>query len=469
MFCPTCGSTVEEGIYCPNCGAQVEETTENNGASDEFIKVEKAPEVSSKDNKETKKKKKKALTPEEQKQRKKLITKLIVAGSFFMFGAFMIFIAIVVGFLAINNPAHEIIDNLEQGYYYSASSAFENDLHGRANKKLIEGLDERLDDIWEEYQSETYDDYDDVIEELDTIKEMEIAEISVKLDETISKVDSLHVSRKAFSDAQSDEDWGYYDDAILNYGLVIESDPNYEAAQAKIKELMPLYREEVFEDVDSNLEYGYYSTAFEELLEAKNAFPDDAEIKQKLADTEALIVAEADKLIGEKKYDEAIEVIEYAMEGYPESKTLGDKIAAIQKGRPVYLQDLTASLTSENYSYEGGSFTDANGIEHDGKFLFDPGLTDKKVASAEFYLEKKYTKFTATFAPNSSTNDKEKFTIEILVDGKVVKTIKNFTFKSENEAVEIDVTGASKVGVRVKSTDYNFYNYISMTDACVYQ
>ena len=465
MFCPNCGSTVEEGVYCPNCGAQVEESADN-VAEAELIKVEKAPEATVAENKT---KKKKVLTPEEQKQRKKLITKLIVAGSFFMFGFSMIFVAIIVGILALNNPANEIIDSLEKGYFYTAANTYEYDMHGKPNKKLIEGLDKRLDEIWDEYSSDSYAYYDDVKDELETIEDMEIEEISEKLQETITNVDTLYGSRQAYSYAQDEEYYEDYVEAIYYYGQVISTDSNYANAQAKIQELMPVYRNEIFESVDGKIEYGYYGSAFEILLEAKNAMPEDEEITKKITACEELVISEADKLVGEKKYDDAIELIENALEGYPENKALSDKIASIQKGRPVYLQDLTTSLTSENYNYASGTFTDANGVEHDGKFLFDPGLTDKKVASAEFYLEKKYSKFTATFVPNSSTNDKEKFTIEILVDGKVVKTIKNFTFKSENEAVEIDVTGASKIGIRVKSTDYNFYNYISMTDACVYQ
>lgn len=467
MFCPNCGSTVEEGVYCPNCGAQVtEENNANNLGGAELLKVEKAPDKTDAENKT---KKKKVLTPEEQKQRKKLITKLIVAGSFFLFGFSMIFVAIIVGILALNNPANEIIESLENGYFYSATNIYEDDMNGKPNKKLIEGLDKRLDEIWDEYSSNSYAYYDDVKDELETIEDMEIEEISEKLQETVTNVETLYGSRQAYSYAQDEEYYEDYVEAIYYYGQVISTDSNYANAQAKIQELMPVYRNEIFESVDSKIEYGYYGSAFEILLEAKNAMPEDEEIAKKITACEELVISEADKLVGEKNYDDAIELIEDALEGYPENKTLSDKIASIQKGRPVYLQDLTASLTSENYDYESGTFTDANGVEHDGKFLFDPGITDKKVASAEFYLEKKYSKFTATFVPNSSTNDKEKFTIEILVDGKVVKTIKNFTFKSANESVELDVTGASKIGIRVKSTDYNFYNYISMTDACVYQ
>ncbi|MBE6801884.1 MAG: hypothetical protein E7530_03245 [Ruminococcaceae bacterium] len=469
MFCSNCGSNVEEGTFCPICGAQVEENAGNNTMETEVVKVTEAPDPKENNDDSEKKKQKKVLTPEEQAQRKKVITKLIVAGSFFLFAMSMLFVAIFVGFLAINNPANEILENLENGYYYSASSIYENDMNSKPNKKLVEGLNERLDDIWAEYQSDSYSYYDDIGDELETIEEMNIEEISEKLQETITNVETLHNSREAFEEAQSEEYYEDYVDAIYYYGQVIATDSNYEAAQEKIKELMPIYRSGIFDSVDDKTDYGYYSSAFEILLDAKEAFPNDTEINQKITDCEALVVSEADKLVAEKKYDDAIELVGEAMDGYPESETLNAKLESIQKGRPVYLQDLTTSLTSKNYDYDSGSFTDANGVEHDGKFKFDPGLDEGKTANAEFYLEKKYTKFTATFVPNSSTNDKEKFKIEVLVDGKVVKTIKNFTFKSKNEIIELDITGASKIEIRVKSTDWNYYNYISMTDACVYQ
>ncbi len=466
MFCANCGSSVEDGVFCPNCGAKVEETIENNTVEAEVVKVTEAPDPKENNVDNKKKKQKKVLTPEEQAQRKKVVTKLIVAGSFFLFAMSMLFVAIFVGFLAINNPANEILEDLESGYYYSASSAFENDMHGRANKKLIEGLNKRLDTIWEDYRSGDYDFYDDIEEELETIEEMEIEEISVKLQETITNIEALHNSRDAFSDAEWDESYGDYEGAIYNYSQVIETDPNYATAQSKIEELMPLYREELFDSVDSSLSWDNYSTAFEKLYEAITAFPDDAEIKKKVSDTEVVVIAEADKLVGEKKYDDAIKFIEYALDGYPENKTLTAKIDEIEKGRPTFLKDLTESSKSKNYRHLEAT---ATGAEFYGCFVLDPGQDESKTAIAEYDLEKKYGKFTATFAPNGATNEKEKFTIEILVDGKAVKTIKNFTYKSKNEKVELDITDASKIEIRVKSTDWNDYNYINMFDVCLYK
>lgn len=467
MFCANCGSSVEDGIiFCPNCGAKVEETVENNTTETEVIKVTEAPDPEENNGENKKKKQKKVLTPEEQVQKKKVITKLIVAGSFFLFAFSMIFVAIFVGLLAINNPANEILDDLESGYYYSASSAFENDMHGRANKKLIEGLNKRLDTIWEDYQSGDYGLYGDIEDELETIEEMGIEEISVKLQETITNTEALHNSQDAFSDAEREEGYGDYEDAIYNYSQVIETDPNYATAQSKIKELMPLYREELFDSVDSSLSWNYYTSAFEKLYEAITAFPDDAEIKKKVSDTEAIIIAEADKLVDEKQYDEAIKIIEYALDGYPENKTLTAKIDEIEKGRPTFLKDLTESSKSKNCDYMNAT---ATGAEFYGYFVFDPGQDESKTAIAEYDLEKKYSKFTATFSPNTLTNEKEKFTIEILVDGKVVKTIKNFKSNSKNEKVELDITGAGKIEIRVKSTDWNDYNYINMFDACLYK
>ncbi len=465
MFCPNCGSNVEDGVFCPNCGAKVEETTENNMGDTELLKVEKAPEPTTTDKKDTVKKKK-VLTPEEQKQRKKLITKLIVAGAFFVVALNMVAIAILVGLLALGNPANGILQDLENGYYYSASSSYENNMNSKPNKKLITGLNERLDDIWDEYQNDSDAYYDDIADELETIEEMEIEEISEKLQETITNVEALHDSREAFEDAQNEEYYEDYIEAIHYYGQVIATDPNYETAQDKIKELMPLYRDELFDSIDDKFDWNYYSSAFELLYDAITTFPDDAEIKQKLADSETIIVAKADKFVNDKKYDEAIELIEEALEGYPENKTLTAKIEAIEKGRPVFLKDLTESSKSKNYRHLEATPT---GAEFYGCFVLDPGQDESKTAIAEYDLEKKYGKFTATFAPNGATNEKEKFTIEILVDGKVVKTIKNFTLKSKNEKVELDVTGASKIEIRVKSTGWNDYNYINMFDACLYQ
>ena len=465
MICPNCGNNIEEGIYCPNCGAQAEE---NADTQSEFMEVTQAPD-STKAEGETKKKKKKVLTPEEQVARKKLIKKLIIGGSFWLVAINMISIAIIIGVLAINNPAYTVLRDLEEGWFYSAESTFENDMRGKANKKLIEGLDERLDAIWEEYQNGSYYDYDDIEEELETIKNMDIAEISKKLDSTIANVEALHDSREAFADGQWEEDYDDYMEAINYYSQVIAIDSNYEAAQERIKALTPLYRDEIFEDIDEYFEYGYYTLAFETIAEAKKALPKDAEITKKVTECENVIIAKVDEHISKLRYDDAIELVESALEGYPEDEVLNTILTELESGRPVLLKSLTATKNSKCYTTDSYTFEDANGVEHDGKFRLDPGMDEKKVSVLEYELKGEYTKFAATFAPEKSTNEEDKFTIEIVVDGKVVKTIKSFTAKSKNEAVEIDVTEAKTLEIRVKSTGENNYNYIAMTEACVYK
>ncbi len=464
MNCPNCGTNIENGTCCPACGAQAEEKAV---VESEFMEATQAPD--SKTEGDAKKKKKKALTPEEQVARKKLIKKLIVAGAFWLVAINMISFAIIIGVLAINNPAHTVIENLEDGNYYSAASTFEYDMKGRANKKLIEGLDERLDEIWENYQKDTYDDYDSIEEELETIKDMEIAEISEKLTTTITSVESLKASRDAFADGEWEEDYGNYMDAITYYSMVIPTDANYEAAQARIKELTPLYRTEIIQKIDEYIEYGYYDTAFKELAAVKQALPKDTEITKKATECENLIITKVDEYTSKLLYDDAEGLIGLALDGDPENEVLKAKLEEVQTGRPVMLKALEATDKSRSYNTDTYTFEDANGIEHMGRFMLVPGNDPDKLSVVEVELKGDYTKFAANFVPEKGTNVKEKFTIEILVDGKSAKTIKSYTAKSKNEAVEIDVTDAQKLTIRVKSSDNSYYSFISMTEACLYK
>lgn len=464
MNCPNCGTNIENGTICPACGAQAEE---NAAAESEFMEVTQAPD--SKTEGDTKKKKKKALTPEEQVARKKLIKKLIVAGAFWLVAINMISFAIIIGVLAINNPAHTVIRQLEDGSFYSAASTFEYDMKGKANKKLIEGLDERLDEIWEEYQKGSYYDYDDIETELETIKDMNIPEISEKLTTTITSVETLKASRDAFEDGQREENYDDYMEAITYYSRVISSDANYEAAQARIKELTPLYRTEIIQKIDEYIEYGYYTSAFEELATLKKALPEDAEVEKKAAEYEKLISTKADEYTAQLLYDEAESLIGIALEGDPENEALKAKLEELQNNRPVMLSELVVTDKSRSYNTDTYTFEDANGIEHRGRFMLDPGNDPDKLSVVEVELKGDYTKFAANFVPEKGTNVKEKFTIEILVDGKSAKTIKSFTAKSKNEAVEIDVTDAQKLTIRVKSSDSSYYSFISMTEACLYK
>ena len=62
---------------------------------------------------------------------------------------------------------------------------------------------------------------------------------------------------------------------------------------------------------------------------------------------------------------------------------------------------------------------------------------------------------------------------KIIIEGDFLKEYKKYLDlirkHLKDEKVELDITDASKIQIRVKSTGWNDYNYINMFDACLYK
>ncbi len=452
MFCGNCGYNVEDGAFvCPGCGAALVAPENTEAPVCEGAEAVAAESVDL----EAKKAKK-----------KKLIKGLIIAGV----SVFVVMLAvlglIIAGVVSLLNPANKVIKALDEGRYIYAVTVYEDDMDGEPNKKLIKKLDERLDNIWTEYQSNTYY-YSTAVNELEAIDAMDIPELSAKLEEVEVNVETLYDSREAFEDAQYELGYEDYEDALYYFSKVADIDANYETAQSEISRITPIYKQEVYDAVDEALANEDYSEVFEELLEAQESLPNDAEITQKIADNEADVIKKADEFFKAKKYEEAADILEDAIAGYPDSEKLTSKLETIKANTPVDMRALRVFMNYENYYSTKKELKDAKNNTYSGGFVFDPGRDDSATALVEFKLDGEYKKFTAEFVADEKTNPKDKFEIEISLDGKVLKTIKNFGKNSKSVPVEFDITNGQRLKVQVKSTEWNSYNYINMVNAYV--
>ncbi len=172
-----------------------------------------------------------------------------------------------------------------------------------------------------------------IIEELETIKkqfvdaDIEYAEaeqvcftyekykndaIAEKTKEVYKYVKNLNDSRSAYKAGMEAAEKNDNEETLYELSKVIEEDENYAAARAKMEEVVPAYKEEVFANVDSALAGNNYAAAINH-LESLQKYCSDSDVSAKLSEVQQLKTAyegEQERLkIEEYKNNQEVEVI----------------------------------------------------------------------------------------------------------------------------------------------------------------
>lgn len=484
MFCGVCGTAVQDGIFCPNCGSRVVQETNNtdtiinnslNTGTEYFAEASVPTEMieentaSKADSEVTKPdtKKKPEKSPEEKAAQKKKIKKIIIGVSVALVVMLVGFIAAIIGLVALLNPANKVIDSLENGEYDYAVYYYQKNM-GEPNNKLVDGINERLDVIWEKFEAEEIDYYT-AAGELAAIQQMDVTELSDKIADINGKVERLNGSRIAYAAAQDFENDGDYVNAIAQYRLVIDSDANYESAKGALDKLVPDYKDGVLEEAQGYAKNKDYGAAIEVLNDSVQVLGEDADIVAKITTYQTTyekeVIAEADKLLKAKKFDEAETLLSNAKEILPDSTKIQEKLSGVDDYRPVDLSEMVL-IDSKDYEFKNELFTDSFGYKYANSYFFNPDYNEETYAV--FNLDKKYNVFKASVVSNPTTNSDSNYTVAIIVDGKVVKTVDEFTKTTGKINVEVDVTGVTKLEIRVIETTGEWEKtYISLVDATV--
>lgn len=490
MFCGKCGGNVDnDAMFCPVCGTPVGNDAQNNvkqgapvaekpinvnaGVNAQKTAPAKTAPVKTAPAKANpapakKVKTKPELTPEEAAAKKKKIKKIIIGVVAGVVAAFVALIAAIIGLVAILNPANKVLGYLEDGEYSAAVDYYYYKM-GEPNNKLVKGIDERLDDIWTDYQDETME-YVAAYDELAAIQRMDIYEVSEKLDKVMSDVSALEESRTAFKLAQEFESEGNDIAAIAQYRLVIETDANYEAAKTALDTLVPAYKKSVLDDAAEYAAAKDYEGAVDVLSASTEVLGQDSDIVAKLkayeTTYETSVLAQADELLKAKKYDDAVLLLEKAKEILTDDTKVDAKITEVNEARPVALNELVL-VDSEDYEFRDEILTDSFGYKYECYHFFDPGKGSNKKSFAIYNLDKKYTSFTASVVANPKTQSSDKFSVVVLVDDKITLTIDEFTKTTGKKDVSVDVTGATKLEIRITSEGRYDNNHVSVVDAYV--
>lgn len=244
MKCKKCGQYNSEGAkFCNKCGANLE----NN-----FSLIDKIKNINFK-NKNT----------------------IIICVT-----SVLVLILLVVSISIFTNPVTKFSTALRKNNIEKATDIYYNDKNNEKDKtKMINIVKDYALDVEKNFKEEKLS-YDDVINKLDDLSEINISQYEVK--EARTNIDKLNKSKVSFSKAEEYLKKNDYINALKEYGLVIEEDKNYKSAQDSISENKEKYKSEVLKQADKFAEQSQYNESIQLLNTASTILTNDNDIVSKL-------------------------------------------------------------------------------------------------------------------------------------------------------------------------------------------
>lgn len=376
-----------------------------------------------------------------------------------------------------------------------------------ADADVAEIYNTKITEVDRSFLAETID-YSAAIAELDRIQAKGITGTVENLAKVRTSIEALNNSRIAFKTAESFFGTENYPEAIGQYKKVIENDPNFAAAAAKIEACYNNYRQKVLAEAESMVSAGSYESAIGMLESALTVLPNDATVQEKIilyksklselaisdalanaaayaeagdyagairaieaqyksnpddyqlktrygeytAAYEAQLLAAADTLSAERKYDEAIEQIKSAQSLLPDSQALKDKITALEASKPTPLSNLGA--INGGFDWNDGTPEDPFGNTYTGAWYtnHDKWESGTRTVSAEYRIDGKYAVLSGVLAPYTSIHENATFKVQVYTDDgsntyTLVYTSPDIGRKTDAYYFEAPIAGAKYVKI----------------------
>ena len=417
-----------------------------------------------------KKEKKPKKTPEEIK---KIKTKAIVI-------TVLVCVLAIGGFIGFNwlseklDPAHDVLSEYDAGNYDAATSIYKTKMNSTSNGILEAGLKERLDKLYDDYLKGNVD-YENATKQIETIQIMTSPGISDKLTEVKTNIEKYNVSDVALANADALYAEGKYAEAIEQYKLVSEDHADYEKAQEGLEAATKAYKKAAIEGADKLATAEDYKGAIEAIDAALKVLEEDQELTDKKSQYETKFIekaiADGDALIMERKYDDAIKLLENASKVIPGNTTLSDRVTAVKDAKPAALSSVTV-IDSKRYEAFKEVFEDSFGNIYPDSYQFMPRQTrsygsnsiidvafykndtretSNDIAYAIFNLNKNYKTFSAEVVTPAGLASGAQLLIEVYVDDNPMPAalIQGITVRSGSQPISINVEGVTQLRVDV--------------------
>jgi len=480
MFCQKCGNQIENNAqFCIKCGTKVFiQPTVAEPPKQPVEPIIAEPETTEKSKSKKKKTGKAVLIC--------LLVFLFIAalgvGAYFMF--------------LYTSPSKEIVQTIEAGDFATAAELYDANIADSAvdTQDIERAIEDKLTAIQQQYTDLTTD-YTTAVTQINAILRFSNENIQQKAQTALAYVEALNASRTAFDTAKQFAQLGNYPSAIENYRLVIDTDENFDAAQAEIVNMINLYKQVIMATAQTCVENNDFLTAVQTLIKAQDITGNDTEIAQKitvykeqfilqtLEQAESLagekeyvqalelltqaqntfadirledmlkkyeghyidsVLAQADALIADMKYDDAKALLNESLNTVSDKTKLTEKLNSVDSYRPVALSSVHL-IDSRRYKWANETLTDSFGNTYDTYYMLDGFGSGGTYAV--YNLIKEYTTFSGTIVACSNTASDAKFVVRIYVDDVLQYTSVQFGKTTGKLDFNIDTTSGTKLKI----------------------
>lgn len=419
----------------------------------------------------------------------------------------------VVAYIILSNPIRNFTNSIQSGDYETALEIYEDKLSD-SSKDTNEVSSILIDDVnlkYNDYLNETISK-DDIIDILKTIIEFDIEKVNKVVSDTNTSLKEISTGRDNFALAEEEFNNKNWQDAITYYSSVSKDDSiYYSKAQNQITACTDNYKTDIQEEYQKYIDTGDYESATQLIETALTYLPNDNDLKSLLdnigtaqfeaelqtikeqasqyeldndlldayilidnaiaelgSNNEELntllqdykekyinsIIAQSEEYIAINDYQDAQSVLEDAISQIGQEDVLMEKLQDIKDNTPISLSSMKA-VNQDGYqvcSYDmedtfGNVYTN-NVVQLNSKWI----EKSSKVTSsyAEFYLDKKCSKFIATVGVSDGSSDDQEGVIEIYADDKLIYTSTTLNRSTKPFNVELDVSNVEWFKILLK-------------------
>ena len=181
-----------------------------------------------------------------------------------------------------------------------------------------------------------------------------------------------------------------------------------------------------------------------------------------------IILADADTLTAEQRFDEAISVVESGLKTIPNDSQLTEKLKNINASKPIPITNL-ASINSSKWNWNQYDPTDPFGNSYaDGcnYVIFHNQSSSER--SVEYRTYGEYSTLTGVIAPHANIGKSITCTVLVYADDQLVYTSPTVGQKTDAFTFSADISGAEYVKIMVRFSDTNpfdvFVNRLIISD-----